>query len=134
MNVFEYFVANYGMEIIFLLLTAIAGTFAFGIKKIYQAYIDDETKRHIASAAVEFVEQAWKILHGPAKLQKALETARMLLEKKGIDFDADEMAVLIEAVLAEFNNAFRKPIDDGASSASVVKVYEGEQQSEHCCE
>lgn len=130
MNIFEYFVANYGMEIIGLLITAIVGTAAFGVKNIYRTYVNDETKRHIASAAVEFVEQAWKILHGPEKLAKALETARILLEKKGIDFDAEEMTILIEAILAEFNGAFRKPIEDGSSVNSVLKTYEGEQQSE----
>lgn len=121
MNVLEYFVANYAMELIGIILTAIVGTLGYAAKNIYQTYINDETKRHIASAAVEFVEQAWKILHGPEKLQKALETAQMLLEKKGIDFDAEEMTVLIEAILAEFNDAFHKsqalPVPDSDTSA-----------------
>ena len=134
MNVFEYFVANYGMEIIGLILSAIVGTLGYACKRIYQEHVNDETKLHIASAAVEFVEQAWKILRGPDKLAKALEAARILLEKKGIDFDADEMTILIEAVLAEFNGAFRKPIDDGSATPSVLKPYEGDQQSESAAE
>ena len=134
MNVLEYFVANYGMEIIGLILSAIVGTLGFACKRIYQEYVNDETKRHIASAAVEFVEQAWRILHGPDKLAKALETARILLEKKGIEFDAEEMTILIEAVLAEFNGAFRKPIEDGSVAASVLKPYEGDEQTESAIE
>lgn len=122
MNIFEYFISNYGFEIIGLILTAILGSLGYGCKKIYEAYINDETKRHIASAAVEFVEQAWKILHGQDKLWKALETAEMLLAKKGIEFDAEEMTVLIEAVLAEFNGAFHKrktqTLDNGDKNAA----------------
>lgn len=134
MNVFEYFVANYGLEIVGLILSAIVGTLGFACKRMYQEYVNDETKRHIASAAVEFVEQAWKILHGPDKLAKALETARILLKKKGIDFDAEEMTILIEAVLAELNGAFRKPIEDGSATASVLKPYEGDEQTESAAE
>ena len=134
MHIFEYFIANYGMEFIGLILSAIVGTLGYACKKIYQEHINDETKRHIASAAVEFVEQAWKILHGPEKLAKALETARILLEKKGIDFDAEEMTILIEAILAEFNGAFRKPIKDASTAASVLKPYEGAEQSESAAE
>ena len=134
MNVFEYFVANYGMELIGLILSAIVGTLGHACKRIYQEHVNDETKRHIASAAVEFVEQAWKILHGPEKLAKALETARILLEKKGIDFDAEEMTVLIEAILAEFNGAFRKPIDSSEASSSVLKPYQGDDQTESVAE
>ena len=134
MHIFEYFIANYGMELIGLILSAIVGTLGYACKRIYQEHINDETKRHIASAAVEFVEQAWKILHGPEKLAKALETARILLEKKGIDFDAEEMTILIEAILAEFNGAFRKPIKNGSTSASVLKPYEGDEQTESAAE
>ena len=49
------------------------------------------------------MEQVWTSLHGADKLAKALETAEVLLKKKGIDFDAGEMQVLIEAAVAEFN-------------------------------
>ena len=40
------------------------------------------------------------------KLNKALEAAETLLKKKGVPFDADEMMVLIEAAVWEFNKAF----------------------------
>ena len=64
------------------------------------------------------MEQVWKNLHGPEKLRKALETAQVLLSKKGIDFDAEEMEILIEAAVAEFNEAFRKPLDSENADAS----------------
>ncbi|MCI7808170.1 phage holin family protein, partial [bacterium] len=69
--------------------------------------------------AAQFVEQVWYTLHGPEKLAKALETAEVLLKKKGIDFDSDEMKILIEAAVAEFNEAFKKPLlEEGTANGS----------------
>lgn len=123
---FEYFVYNYGMELIGLLMVAILGCLGNAARNIYREHVNDDTKRAIAKACAAFVEQAWKTLHGEEKLQKALETARELLAKKGIAFDPDEMMVLIEAAVAEFNEAFRKPLDNvnAAGSYRVPEVKE----------
>ena len=123
---FEYFVYNYGMELIGLLMVAILGCLGNAARNIYREHVNDDTKRAIAKACAAFVEQAWKTLHGEEKLQKALETAHELLEKKGIAFDPDEMMVLIEAAVAEFNEAFRKPLDNvnTAGSYRVPEVKE----------
>ena len=58
--------------------------------------------------AVRFVEQCWNTLHGADKLAKALETDEILLKKKGIDFDSEEMMYIIEAAVAEMNEVFNK--------------------------
>lgn len=123
---FEHFIYNYGIHILALIVCGIAGTLGFGVKKIYQASVNDETKQAIAHLAVQFVEQIWKALHGPEKLQKALETAEVMLKKKGIDFDAEEMTILIEAAVAEFNEAFKKPLLDEASAGGTYRVDETE--------
>lgn len=121
----EYFFYCYGLEMIGMALAAVFGGLGIAAKRIYKAYIDKqsdkldtEAKISIARAAVKFVEQAWKILHGPEKLRKALEAAQVLLAKKGIEFDADEMEIYIEAAVAEFNEAFRKPLDSENANAS----------------
>ena len=115
---FEYFVYNYGMELIGLLLAAILGCLGNALRNIYREHVNDATKVAIAKACAAFVEQAWKTLHGADKLQKALDTAQVLLAKKGIHFDAVEMKVYIEAAVAEFNEAFKKPIDAETSKAN----------------
>lgn len=120
----EYFVYCYGTEIIGLLLCAIFGCLGYAAKKIYQNHVNDDTKRSIARAVVQFVEQAWKSLHGPDKLAKALETAEAMLKKKGIAFDADEMMVLIEAAVAEFNEAFKAPLLKEDTAGAAYKVPE----------
>ena len=115
---FEYFVYNYGMELIGLLLASILGCLGNALRIIYKEHVNDATKVAIAKACAAFVEQAWKTLHGADKLQKALDTAQVLLSKKGIHFDAVEMKVYIEAAVAEFNEAFKKPVDAETSKAN----------------
>lgn len=121
---FEYFISNYGSTLIGLILCTIAGCLGFMVKNIYQTYVNDERKKEIARAVVQFVEQAWKTLHGADKLNKALETAQAMLAKKGIDFDAEEMMVLIEAAVAEFNEAFKKPLEAAETQSAVLRVEE----------
>lgn len=113
---FDYFIYTYGPTLAMMILCAIFGTLGHAVKLIYSAHVTDDTKRSIASVAAQFVEQAWKTLHGAEKLQKALETAEAMLKKKGIAFDADEMRVLIEAAVAEFNDAFHnQPYEQGTT-------------------
>ena len=123
-DVIEYFIFSYGTEIITLILCSVFGCLGYAAKKIYQNHINDDTKRSIAKVVVQFVEQAWKSLHGPDKLQKALETAEAMLTKKGIKFDADEMMVLIEAAVAEFNEAFKKPTDAEDTAKATYRIPE----------
>lgn len=116
---FEYFVYCYGTQILTAILCAIFGCLGYALKRLATKYVNDDTKRTVAKVAVQFVEQVWTTLHGADKLAKALETAEALLKKKGIDFDAEEMQVLIEAAVAEFNEAFKKPLlDDGTAKAA----------------
>ena len=121
---FAEFINIYGMEILVTILGIIGTAFGFMTKKIYQNHINDDTKRSIARVVVQFVEQAWKSLHGPDKLQKALETAASMLAKKNIDFDAEEMKVLIEAAVAEFNEAFKKPLCAEDTSKATYRIDE----------
>lgn len=127
---FENYVYSYGMHIVGLLLVAVAGciglTFRNWLRKWVSAEtdrLDSETKAKIARTVVAFVEQVWKDLHGQDKLLKALEKAKELLGKKGIAFDADEMMVLIEAAVAEFNEVFRKPVA-GENAKATYRIPE----------
>ena len=119
---FDYFVQCYGTQILTAILCAIFGCLGYAIKRLATKYVNDDTKRTIAKVAVQFVEQVWTSLHGADKLAKALETAEMLLKKKGIDFDAGEMQVLIEAAVAEFNETFKKPLLEESSADAVRRI------------
>ena len=105
---FTQFINTYGVQILYALLTAIAGYLGIVIKNLYTKYINNKTKQDVAKSVVKFVEQVYKDLHGEEKLDAALAAATEMLAENGITVSELEMRVLIEAALAEFNNAFNK--------------------------
>ena len=105
---FEEFINTYGLEIIMALLTAIAGYVGVVVKNLYAKYVNDKTKESVVKTVVQGVEQIYKDLHGEEKLNKALEAASNMLTEKGISVTEFELRMLIEASVAEFNNAFEK--------------------------
>ena len=58
----------------------------------------------------------------------ALETAAALLKKKGITFDAEEMKVLIEAAVSEFNDAFHKPLLDAPTADATRRIVDDDRE------
>ena len=100
----------YGAEIIGTLLVALAGIFGMVMKRIAEKVLDTPVKMQLAKIAVQFVEQAYKHLHGADKLSAALATLSDLLAQKKIHATEAEMKVLIEAAVAEFNEVFKKPL------------------------
>lgn len=108
MEFIKEFISVYGTTILYSILTAIAGYLGIVVKNLYTKYINDKTKKDVAETCVKAVEQLYKDLHGDEKLQKALEAASEMLAIKGISISEVEMRLLIEAAVAEFNDAFNK--------------------------
>jgi hypothetical protein len=98
----------YGVEIIGTLLVAMAGIFGMIMKRIAERALDTPVKQQLAKIAVQFVEQTYKELHGEAKLNAALMALAGLLAEKKINASEDEMRIMIEAAVAEFNQVFTK--------------------------
>lgn len=98
----------YGAEIIGTLLLALAGIFGMIAKNMAAKYLDTDAKRTLAKVVVQFVEQAYKDLHGEDKLNAALLVFSDMLAEKNIHATEAEMTVLIEAAVAEFNRVFEK--------------------------
>ena len=123
---FAEFINQYGMEILYAIITAIAGYIGIMVKNLCTKYINDKTKAAVAKTAVQFVEQVCKDLHGEEKLNEALSAASEMLAEKGITVSELEMRVLIEAAVAEFNNAFNRPViqDDGTTVNGFVNTTE----------
>lgn len=105
---FEEFINSYGLQLMYAIITAIAGYIGIVAKNLATKYFNDKTKQAVAKNAVQFVEQVYKNLHGEEKLMKALEAASEMLAEKNIFVTDLEMRVLIEAAVAEFNKAFEK--------------------------
>lgn len=106
MSIINEFITTYGATILYTILTAIAGYLGIVVKNLYEKYINDKTKQDVAKTCVKAVEQIYKDLHGEEKLQKALEAASEMLMTKNITITDIELRMLIEAAVAEFNDAF----------------------------
>ena len=111
---FLQFINEYGTTILYTVLTALFGYFGIVAKKYFDKWFETKEKKEIAKEVVKFAEQVYKTLHGDEKLQLAMEAMSDILEQKGIHITELEMRVLIEAAVAEFNNAFENLGEDEA--------------------
>ena len=109
----KVFINQYGLEIVTTIVTAIVGYIAVAAKSIVQKYINDKTKKDVAKIVVSGIEQCYKALDGPQKLQKALEAASSMLAKKGIEVTEVELRMLLESALGEFNKVFENSGEQG---------------------
>lgn len=107
---FTEIINMYGAEILGTLLLALAGIFGMIAKNMAAKYLDTDTKRSLAKVVVQFIEQAYKDLHGEDKLNAALSVFADMLVEKNISATETEMRVLIEAAVAEFNEVFKKSV------------------------
>ena len=117
---FAEIINAYGAEIIGTLLLAMAGIFGMIVKNMVNKYLDTDTKRTLAKLVVQFVEQVYKDLNGVDKLREALSVLSDMLMEKKINATEMEMLVLIEAAVAEFNDAFKKPKDTENAKATYL--------------
>lgn len=107
---FEAFINAYGLQLAWLVITAVAGYVGLVAKDLATKYINDKTKRAIAKTVVQFVEQVYKDLHGDEKLNAAMAAFSDMLAERGIHVSELEMRVLLEAAVAEFNGVFYEGI------------------------
>ena len=107
-NMFADFVYFYGAETVLAIFGFVFTAFGFVAKAMAKRFLNDQTKRNIAKVCVQFVEQVCTNLHGREKLLAAMDRAAEMLAEKGIKFNGLEMETLIEAAVAEFNEAFHK--------------------------
>lgn len=121
MDGLKVFINQYGLEIVTTIVTAIVGYIAVVAKNLAQKYINDKTKKEVAKIVVSGIEQCYKALEGPQKLQKALEAASSMLAEKGIKVTEVELRMLLESALSEFNKVFENSgtqgtVDDWVAS------------------
>ena len=104
----EAFINTYGTELLYTAAVAIFGYLGTVAKKLATEWLNDKKKRDLAKTVVQFVEQVYKDLHGEEKLNAALAAFSEMLAEHGIHVSDLEMRMLIEAAVAEFNDAFCK--------------------------
>lgn len=100
------FIQQYGMTILYAVLTGIAGFIGLHVKNIWDRITADDTKKKVVETVVKAVEQLYHDLDGAAKKEKAIEGIREMLEVKGITIADIEIEMLIESTVAAFNYSF----------------------------
>lgn len=96
------------VAIIMTVLTTIATFIGTKIKAIYETKVNDDTKRKVVKTVVNAVEQIYKDLNGPQKLDKAKQNIVAMLNEKNIRITELETELLIEEVCNSFNQGLNK--------------------------
>lgn len=97
-----------GVTLLLGILTVVAGYLGRSAKKLYAKYINDNTIQTVVKNCVQAVEQLYKDLHGEEKFKKAVEHISAVLGEKGIPVGSEELKMLIESAVGEFNEVFKK--------------------------
>lgn len=98
---------TYGVELISTAVVAIAGYLGMVAKKLVEKYLKDKTAKSIAKTVVQAVEQMYKDMKGPEKLEKAMEAFSDMLSEEGINISELQMRMLLEASVGEFKDVFK---------------------------
>ena len=114
---FVEFINTYGMDLLHTVVVAIFGFIGIALKSLFKKIVNDKIKAQVAMTAVKGVEQIYKDLHGDDKLNAACSAASEMLAEKGITISEFELRMLIEAAVAECNDAFNKSTGTPAESA-----------------
>lgn len=118
------FIKNYGFEIIAGLVSIILTAIGAHITTIYNRSVRDRTKRKIVKECVKAVEQMYKTLSGPEKLEKAKEAIVARLTEEGYTITELDMRILIESAVQEINKV-KKTIFEAAEEDE--ETYEGSE-------
>lgn len=107
---FELFIQQYGMEILYTVIIAIFGYLGMQAKALYEKYINTKEKQAVAETVCKAVEQIYKDLNGDEKKQIALSNISAMLAEKGISITELEMEMLIESACYGFKKGTEQPL------------------------
>lgn len=77
-----------------------------GVERLQRVQRELETKKELAALAVQFVEQAYRDLHGEDKYNQAAIWLASQAMDRGINITTDEIQGLVEAALRAFKDEF----------------------------
>ena len=95
-----------------ILATFLTGLFTYigtRLKKVYEEKVNTETAKNVVEDAVRFVQQVYKDLKGPEKLEKATAQVVEILQSKGISMSEAEINMLIESAVYGLNKGWFQP-------------------------
>lgn len=95
-----------------VLATFLTGLFTYigtRLKKVYEEKVNTETAKNVVEDTVRFVQQVYKDLKGPEKLEKATAQVVEILQSKGISMSEAEINMLIESAVYGLNKGWFQP-------------------------
>lgn len=95
-----------------ILATFLTGLFTYigtRLKKVYEEKVNTETAKNVVEDTVRFVQQVYKDLKGPEKLEKATAQVVEILQSKGISMSEAEINMLIESAVYGLNKGWFQP-------------------------
>ena len=107
MELIKEFISNYGVEILNTILVAVVTFLGTQIKRIYENFVNDKTKKQVVEDTVKYVEQIYTDIKGEEKLNKAIESATQILNEKGVSITEIELRVMIESVCNSFKEGVK---------------------------
>ena len=123
-------------ECLDVILPAVASVIAvlFGVlgaklKSVYDTKIKTDTAKIVVDDVVKFVQQVYKDLDGPEKLQKALTEASTILNEKGISISDTELDMLIESAVYGLKQGITETVIEKLPKETIeeeIKVKDGE--------
>lgn len=112
MDLLREIINTFGLAVLRLALTALAGYLGVVLKRLCNKYVNNETKKSVVKTCVEAVEQVYKNIHGEEKLGKCIEYVSAMLKEKGIIVTELEIRMLIEAAVKEMNSKLVPATDE----------------------
>lgn len=91
-----------------VLATLLTSVVSLLISKM-KSKINSEMGEQVINNVVKYVEQVYKDLNGEEKLQKALETASLTLNEKGIKIGETELRTLVESAVYGLKQGLEAP-------------------------
>lgn len=105
MEIINNFISEYGLAMLYTLVTAAFGLLGMAVKALLERYLGGKIKLETVRTAVRAVEQVARDIHGEDKLERAKLYVTEVLNEKGIGISPLELELLIEAAVNEFNNS-----------------------------
>ena len=126
-------ILNECLDIILPAITSVIavlfGVLGAKLKSVYDTKIKTDTAKIVVDDVVKFVQQVYKDLDGPEKLQKALTEASTILNEKGISISDTELDMLIESAVYGLKQGITETVIKELPEETTkeeVKVKDGE--------
>ena len=110
-------------------IAVLSGVLGAKLKSVYDTKIKTDTAKIVVDDVVKFVQQVYKDLDGPEKLQKALTEASTILNEKGISISDTELDMLIESAVYGLKQGITETVIEKLPEETTkeeVKVKDGE--------